>query len=220
MKPSPLGSTIVFHLGAVPITRPVLTTWIIMAVLAGSARWLTRDLREHPALRQTVLETLVGTLRREIEQVMRRDAQPFLPLLATLFLFLTTANLVGVLPGLQAPTARIETPAALAAIVFLSVHYFGVRGRGFVGYLAGFAQPKLVMLPLNVISQVTRTFSLMIRLFGNIMSGEFLLALAVALAGLLVPIPLMALEFLVALVQAYIFTVLATVFIGAAVGGE
>jgi F-type H+-transporting ATPase subunit a len=128
------------------------------------------------------------------------------------------ANLSGVLPGVEAPTAKIETPAALALIVFISVHYFGVRARGFFGYLASFAEPKFIMLPFNLVSEVTRTFSLMVRLFGNVMSGGFVIALVVALAGLFVPIPFMALEILLGLIQAYIFTVLATVFIGAAIG--
>ncbi|RTL91221.1 MAG: ATP synthase F0 subunit A, partial [Bradyrhizobiaceae bacterium] len=154
----------------------------------------------------------------QIEDVIRKDARPFLPLLGTLIIFLVVANLSGVLPGVEAPTSKIETPAALALIVFFSVHYFGVRERGLRGYLASFAEPKLIMLPLNILSEITRTFSLMVRLFGNIMSGEFIIGLVVALAGLFVPIPLMALEILVGLVQAYIFTVLATVFIGAAVG--
>ncbi len=96
------------------------------------------------------------------------------------------------------------------------MHYFGIRARGLRGYLASFAKPKLIMLPLNILSELTRTFSLMLRLFGNIMSGEFIIALIVALAGLFVPIPLMALEILIGIVQAYIFTVLAAVFIGAA----
>ena len=117
---------------------------------------------------------------------------------------------------MEAPTSKLETPAALALIVFFSVHYFGIRARGLRGYLASFAKPKLIMLPLNILSELTRTFSLMLRLFGNIMSGEFIIALIVALAGLFVPIPLMALEILIGIVQAYIFTVLAAVFIGAA----
>ena len=117
---------------------------------------------------------------------------------------------------MEAPTSKLETPAALALIVFFSVHFFGIRARGLRGYLASFAKPKLIMLPLNILSELTRTFSLMLRLFGNIMSGEFIVALIVALAGLFVPIPLMALEILIGIVQAYIFTVLAAVFIGAA----
>ena len=220
MIPSPLASSVVFRIGPIPIARPVVTTWGIMVLMALGSRLATRRLRVHPDLPQTALEALILAVCGQIEEVMRRDCGPFLPLLGTLFLYLCAANLSGVVPGVRAPTAGLETPAALATIVFLAVHYFGVRSRGVLGYLASFAQPKLIMLPLNIVSEVTRTFSLMVRLFGNIMSGEFLIALVLALAGLIVPIPLMALEILVAIVQAYIFTVLAAVFIGAAVGGE
>lgn len=218
MQSSPLTSTLLFHIGPVAITRPVVTTWIIMAALALVCRFVTRRLAILPDGRQAVLEGIVIGIAGQIEDVIRKDARPFLPLLGTLFIFLVVANLSGVLPGVEAPTSKIETPAALALIVFFSVHYFGVRARGLRDYLASFAEPKLIMLPLNILSEITRTFSLMVRLFGNVMSGEFVIGLVVALAGLFVPIPLMALEILVGLVQAYIFTVLATVFIGAAVG--
>ncbi|MBR1140728.1 MAG: F0F1 ATP synthase subunit A [Bradyrhizobium sp.] len=218
MQSSPLTSTLLFHIGPVAITRPVVTTWVIMAALALVCRFVTRRLAILPDGRQALLEGIVTSVAGQIEDVIRKDARPFLPLLGTLIIFLVVANLSGVLPGVEAPTSKIETPAALALIVFFSVHYFGVRERGLRGYLASFAEPKLIMLPLNILSEITRTFSLMVRLFGNIMSGEFIIGLVVALAGLFVPIPLMALEILVGLVQAYIFTVLATVFIGAAVG--
>lgn len=220
MTPSPLVPSVVFRIGPIPIAGPVVTTWIIMVLMALGSRLATRRLRLHPDLPQTALEAVIVAVSGQIEEVMRGDPGPFLPLLGTLFIYLCVANLSGVVPGVRAPTASLETPAALAATVFFAVHYFGVRSRGILGYLASFAQPKLIMLPLNIVSGVTRTFSLMVRLFGNIMSGEFLIALVVALAGLIVPIPLMALEILVAIVQAYIFTVLAAVFIGAAVGGE
>ena len=217
MAPSPLASAILFRLGPLAITRPVVTTWAIMAVLTVVSWLVTRRLRLHPDRRQTVLELIVTGIMAQIDEVIRKNPRPFLPLLGTLFIFLVAANLSGVLPGVDAPTGKLETPAALALIVFVAVHYFGVRARGPFGYLASFAKPKLIMLPLNIVSEITRTFSLMVRLFGNVMSGEFVIALVVALAGLFVPIPLMALEILVGLVQAYIFTVLATVFIGAAV---
>jgi F-type H+-transporting ATPase subunit a len=217
MDSSPLASTILFHVGPVAITRPVATTWGIMLVLTLGSWLLTRRLKQRADRRQAVLEIVVTGILGQIEAVIRKDARPLLPLLGTLFIFLVFANLSGVLPGTEAPTAKIETPAALALIVFFSVHYFGVRAQGALGYLASFAKPKLIMLPLNIVSELTRTFSLMIRLFGNVMSGEFIIALVVALAGLFVPIPLMALEILLGLVQAYIFTVLATVFIGAAI---
>lgn len=217
---SPLATVVAFHVGSIGVTRPVVTTWAIMLVLV-SASWVsTRRLELTPTRRQAVLELLVTGIMSQIEDVIRSDARPLLPLLGTLFIFLLAANISGILPGVQAPTAHLETPAALALIVFLAVHVFGVRARGLVGYLGSFAQPKLLMLPLNVLSEITRTFSLMVRLFGNIMSGEFLIALVLALAGLLLPVPLMALELLIGVVQAYIFTVLATVFIGAAVSGE
>jgi F-type H+-transporting ATPase subunit a len=217
MAPSPLASAVLFRLGPLAITRPAVTTWAIMAVLILVSRLVTRRLKLHPDQRQTVLELIVTGIMAQIDQVIRKNPRPFLPLLGTLFIFLVAANLSGVLPGVEAPTGKLETPAALAVIVFAAVHYFGVRARGFLGYLTSFAKPKLIMLPLNIVSQLTRTFSLMVRLFGNVMSGEFVIALVVALAGLFLPIPLMALAILVGLVQAYIFTVLATVFIGAAV---
>jgi F-type H+-transporting ATPase subunit a len=218
MLDSPLTSVILFHLGPIAITRPLVTTWVIMLVLIAACWGITRRLQVRPDGRQAVLEIVVTGIAQQIEDVIRKDPRPFLPLLGTLFIFVVTANLSGLLPGVQAPTSKLETPAALALIVFFSVHYFGVRARGLRGYLASFAEPKLIMLPLNIVSQLTRTFSLMVRLFGNVMSGEFVIALVVALAGLFVPIPLMVLEILVGIVQAYIFTVLATIFVGAAVG--
>ena len=216
MQASPLTSTVLFHLGPVTITRPVVTTWVLILVLTAACWLVTRRLKALPDGRQAVLEIVVTGIAAQIEDVIRKDSRPFLPLLGTLFIFLVTANLSGLLPGVEAPTSKLETPAALALIVFFSVHFFGIRARGLRGYLASFAKPKLIMLPLNILSELTRTFSLMLRLFGNIMSGEFIIALIVALAGLFVPIPLMALEILIGIVQAYIFTVLAAVFIGAA----
>ncbi len=219
MDASPLISRVLFHLGPIPITQPVVTTWGIMLILAGASWLVTRRLQLRADRTQAMFEVVVSGILRQIENVIGRDARALLPLLGTLFIFLVAANLSAVLPGTQAPTARLETPAALAFVVFVSVHYFGVRARGLLGYLASFAKPKLIMLPLNLLSEVTRTFSLMVRLLGNVMSGEFVIALVVALAGLFVPIPFMALEILLGLVQAYIFTVLAAVFIGAAIGG-
>ena len=189
-----------------------------MVLLAAICRIVTQRAHALPGAGQAVLEIIVTGIAQQIEEIIRRDARPFLPLLGTIFIFLVVANLSGLVPGMEAPTGKLETPAALALIVFCSVHYYGVRARGLRGYLASFAEPKLIMLPLNIMSEITRTFSLMVRLFGNVMSGEFVIAMVVALAGLFVPIPLMVLEILVGLVQAYIFTVLAAVFIGAAVG--
>ena len=217
MESSPLASTVLFHLGNIGITRPVVTTWAIIVILAIVSWMATRRLAREAGHRHTLVEIFVVALLDHFSAIIGRDARPLLPLLGTLLIFLVVANLSGILPGVEAPTAKLETPAALALIVFFAVHYFGIRARGLLGYLAGFARPKLIMLPLNLLSEITRTFSLMVRLFGNVMSGEFIIGLVLALAGLFVPIPFMALEILLGLVQAYIFTVLATVFIGAAI---
>jgi len=216
---SPLVSLELFAIGPVIITRPVVTTWVIMAGLTLFCWQATRRLSlAHPGRVQAVLEIVVGLLMSQIEDVLRKDPRPFLPLLGTIFLLLLTCNLSGLIPGVEAPTSKLETTGALALVVFISVQGFGIRTQGLGHYLSSFAEPKFFMLPLNLLSEFTRHFSLAIRLFGNVMSGEFIIAMILALAGLLVPIPLMALEILVGIVQAYIFTILATVFIGAAIG--
>jgi F-type H+-transporting ATPase subunit a len=214
---SPLSAKVVFHLGPVPITEPVVTTWGLMAVLAIGCALATRKLGTEPGKAQAVLELVVTTIENQIRETLRTDPRPYLPFLASLFIFIAGANLLALAPGLEPPTAHLETDAALAVIVFFAVHYFGVRAFGWRGYLAGFARPTWVMLPLNVVSEITRTFSLMVRLFGNIMSGVFVIGVVLSLVGLFVPIPFMALELLTGLIQAYIFTVLAMVFIGGAV---
>jgi F-type H+-transporting ATPase subunit a len=165
-----------------------------------------------------LLELAIDTIKNQLSDAMGVDVSLFFPLLATLFAFLAVANLSGLIPAITPPTASIETPAALALIVFFAVHYYGVRTIGLTGYLKSFAKPTILMLPLNIVGQITRTFSLMVRLFGNIMSGEFVIGIILAFAGLFVPIPLLALEVVVGIVQAYIFTVLAAVFIAAGVG--
>lgn len=218
MESSPLTQVVVFSAGAVPITLTVVTTWAIMLVLAVLCWIASRRLSLHPGGWQTFVELVVETIAEQLRDVINRDPEPFLPLIGTLLIFLTVANVSGVLPGVEPPTARIETDAALGVIVFFSVHVYGIRARGLGGYLRAYLKPSPFLLPLNVLSEFTRIFSLMIRLFGNVMSHGFVIAIVISLAGLLVPIPIMALAILIGLVQAYIFTVLAAVFIGAALG--
>jgi F-type H+-transporting ATPase subunit a len=218
MHANPLKTEILFYLGPIPIAEAVVTTWVIMALLV-LVSWLSvRKASVDAGPLQTALEIVIETITTQVSEVMGQNAVRYVPLIGTLFLFLVCANLSAALPGAQAPTAHIETPAALAAIVFFSVHYFGIRSRGWREYIRRYTRPSLFLLPLNILSEITRTFSLMIRLFGNMMSHEFVLAIVAFLAGLLVPIPFLALGILIGLIQAYIFTVLAAVFIGAAVG--
>jgi len=210
-KTSLINAPIVFHIGPVPIGLEVLTTWVIMAVLVGVAWYGSRRLSvTRPGRFQVVLEMAVGFLGAEPDT--------FLPLIGTLFLYIVTCNLSPLLPGVKPPTASFETTGALGLIVFCTVHILGVRRRGLVGYLRTYLQPTVIFLPLNVLGELTRTFALMVRLAGNIMSHELTIAVIIGLVGLLVPIPFMALSILVGLVQAYIFTILAAVFIGGAMG--
>ncbi|MDP4034364.1 MAG: F0F1 ATP synthase subunit A [Pseudorhodobacter sp.] len=217
MMDSPLVSLPLFQIGPVPITSAIVTTWVIMTVLVLGAFVLTRRLDLIPTRRQAALELLVGTLDDQIRETTGAQPAPYRGLIGTLFLFILVANWSSLVPGLDPPTAQLETDAALAILVFLSVIWFGLRGAGVRGYLRSFATPNPVMIPLNMLQSVTRAFSMFVRLFGNVISGVFVIGIVASMAGLLVPIPLMALDLLIGLVQAYIFAVLAMVFITAAV---
>ncbi len=215
---SPLASVPLFHLGPVPITEAVAATWAIMAALAGGALLLRRRLSLEPSVKQSAFELIVETVDDQIRDTMDADPGPYRGFIGTLFAFIFVANWTTLIPGVEPPTAHLETDAALALLVFLAIIWFGVRAGGVRGYLATFATPSLVMVPLNVIESITRTFSLLVRLFGNVMSGVFVIGIVLSLAGLLVPIPLMALDLLTGAVQAYIFAILAMVFIAGAIG--
>jgi F-type H+-transporting ATPase subunit a len=217
MKSSPLELEPGFQLGSVPISKPVVVTWCLMAALTLVSALVTRRLALRPRTGQAALELFVETLDAQIEDTIGASPAPYRALLGTIFLFVLVANWSSLIPGVEPPTARLETDAALALVVFCATIFHGVRTRGPFGYLATFAEPSFVMIPLNLVEQITRTFSLIIRLFGNIMSGVFVVGIVLSLAGLLVPIPLMALDLLTGAVQAYIFATLAMVFIGAAV---
>lgn len=214
---SPLQSHVLFTIGPVPISQPVVTTWGIMAILAIGSWTLTRELDIRPTRVQAMLELVVETIASQIRETMEVEPRCYLPLIGTLFLFLLAANWSSLIPGLEPPTATLETDAALALIVFGATLWFGVRALGARAYLATFTRPSILLTPLNIIELFTRSFSLMVRLFGNVMSGVFMIGVVLSLAGLLVPIPLMALEMLTGTVQAYIFSALAMVFIGSAI---
>ena len=214
---SPLASPALFHLGPVPITAGVVVTWGIMAVLTIGAMLATRRLSLHPGKLQAALELIVETVDSQIRDTMRVEPAPYRAFIGSLFAFIFVANWSTLVPGVEPPTAHLETDAALALLVFLAVIRFGVRAGGVGGYLRSFATPNPIMIPLNFIESLTRTFSLLVRLFGNVMSGVFVVGIVLSLAGLLVPIPLMALDLLTGAVQAYIFATLAMVFIASAV---
>ncbi len=215
---SPLASVALFHLGPVPITEGVLATWAIMMVLVLGGIFISRRLSLVPSATQTAFELIVDTVDGQIRDTMQVEPAPYRAFIGTLFVFIFMANWSSLVPGVQPPTAHLETDAALALVVFAAVIWFGIRAGGVRGYLATFASPSPIMIPLNFIESITRTFSLLVRLFGNVMSGVFVIGIVLSLAGFLVPIPLMALDLLTGAVQAYIFAILAMVFIAGAVG--
>jgi F-type H+-transporting ATPase subunit a len=217
MIESPLSLDTAFTLGPVRVTVPVVVTWGLMGALTLASFLITRRLRIRPGRGQAALELVVSAIEGQIRDTMGVAPRPYLPLIGTLFLFILEANWSSLIPGLEPPTGRIETDAALALIVFFAVIWFGIRARGVIGYLKTFAEPTFIMIPLNRVETFTRTFSLIVRLFGNVMSGAFIIAIILSLAGLIVPIPFMGIELLIGAIQAYIFTVLAMVFIGSAI---
>jgi F-type H+-transporting ATPase subunit a len=214
---SPLTSIALFHIGPVPISEAVAATWGIMLAMILGSFLLTRRLKLDPSKLQSVFELIVETVDSQIRDTMQADPGPYRAFVGTLFMFIFLANWSTLIPGVEPPTAHLETDAALALLVFLAVIWFGIRAGGVAGYLKTFATPSPIMIPLNFIESITRTFSLLVRLFGNVMSGVFMIGIVLSLAGLLVPIPLMALDLLTGAVQAYIFAILAMVFIAGAI---
>lgn len=217
MTTNPFLHEVLLQLGPLAITTPVVTTWGVMLALVLGAAWLRGRLSVRtPGRVQALVETAFELVQSEMRSTMHTDPAPFLPMIATLFIFILTANVSGLIPGVDPPTAALETDLVLALAVFAAVLGWGIRRRGLRGYLRSYAQPSLLVLPLNLIEALTRIVSMSVRLFGNIMSGVVISTVVLGLAGLIVPVPFMALELLTGLIQAYIFTVLAMVFIAAA----
>lgn len=206
-----------FNLGPIHIGTTVLTTWLLMALLVGLA-WLgTRRLSlDAPSRGQTLLEGAVLALRQAIEDAAPEHAERLLPFIGTLWLFIATANLAGLVPGLRSPTGDLSLTVALALLVFVSVHWFGIRIDGARVYVRHYLDPNPILLPFHLLGEVTRTLALAVRLFGNMMSLEMAALLVLLVAGFLAPIPILMLHIIEALVQAYIFGTLALVYVAGA----
>lgn len=204
------------QLGIFVITEPVLVTWGIMLALAAGSWIVTRRLSPDPGPVQVGLEGLLNATDEAIRAVLPEQTTRLLPFIATLWLFIVVANLSGLIPGVHAPTSDVSTTLALAVLVFLSVHWFGIRAKGLKAYLRHYLTPMPLMLPFHLMSELTRTLALAIRLFGNMMSLEMAALLVLLVAGFLVPIPLLMLHIVEALIQAYIFGMLALIYIAGA----
>jgi len=211
-------TSIVFDAYGIAINATIVNTWIIMAVLVGASAFITRNLRpEVPPNRwRTTLEVIVNAIVGQIAEITERRDPRVLYFTGTLFLFIVTANLLTVVPGFDTPTASLSTTAALALAVLIAVPLFGVGSRGVGGYLKTYIEPSFIMLPFNIISEFSRGISLAIRLYGNIMSGAVIAVILLGVAPFFFPVVMDMLGLLTGVIQAYIFAILATVYISSA----
>lgn len=232
-----------WHWGPLPVSATLVFTWVVLAVLVTAAWLITRRLRPGPPRSrwQALLEMIVELVYRQIGDIAHRDPRPFLPFIGTLFLFILVSNLLAVVPGFIPPTASLSTTLALALCVFVAVPVYGIASEGVLGYLKNYIKPTVFMLPFNIIGELSRTLALAVRLFGNIMSGgkivaivlavavpwveslllsgsfmDRLAAVPVALGPLLFAVVISLLGLLTGVIQAYIFAILAIVYIASA----
>lgn len=212
-----LDSHVLCHLGPLALNMTLVMTWIVMAVAAGLSWLVTRHLVvEHPSHAQVFLEAVVGTIHGQVAEIVEEEPGPILPFVGTLFVFISLSSLLSVVPGFHPPTGSLSTTGALALCVFVAVPLFGIARQGLAGYLKTYLEPTLFMLPFHVMSELTRTLSLAVRLFGNVMSGTLMGGVLLSLTPLLFPVVMQAFELLIGQVQAYIFAVLATVYLASA----
>jgi len=210
----------ILELGPVAITNTVVTTWAIMGVLWLLALLVSRRLRVDPGPLQTAVEGIVSTIEDAVAAVAPRYASHIMPFIGSLWIFLVVANLSGLIPGVHAPTRDLSATAALAFLVFLSTHWFGIRIQGLRNYLRHYLMPSPILLPFHLISEVTRIIALAVRLFGNIMSLEMAALLILLVAGFLAPVPILMLHIVEALVQAYIFGMLALIYVAGGIHSQ
>jgi F-type H+-transporting ATPase subunit a len=204
--------------GPLRLNATIVHTWVVMAVLVLGAYLATRRVSAsmRPGRWQSLLEVLVTGMREQIRDVSQHDPGPYLPFVGTLFLFIASANVLAVVPGFAPPTGSLSTTTALALCVLVAVPLFGIAERGLGGYLMGYIRPTVFMLPFNIIGETSRTVALAVRLYGNVMSGTVIAAILLSLVPFFFPIVMQVLGLLTGLIQAYIFAVLAMVYIASA----
>lgn len=204
--------------GPVRISATLLWTWVVMAVLAAGSWAITRSYARAREMTpgQNLLEAVVATIDTQIREASGQDSRPFLPFIGTLFLFIVVSNVMGIVPGVHPPTGSLSTTAALAVCVFIAVPIFGIRRQGLRSYLRQYVQPSIVMLPFNIIGELSRTLALAVRLFGNVMSGTIIAALLLGIAPLFFPVAMQLFGLVIGVIQAYIFAILAMIYIASA----
>ena len=217
-----LDSVVLWHWGPILLNATILYTWLVMGLLALGSWLITRKLTTGARIPkwQNLLEVLVAGMREQIRQVSQQDPGPYLPFIGTLFIFISVANLLAIVPGYHPPTDSLSTTAALALCVLVAVPVFGIAQQGLRGYLSHYLKPTVLMLPFHILSELTRSLALAVRLFGNVMSGAMLGAILLAVVPLFFPLVMQLLELLIGQVQAFIFAVLATVYIASAIQAQ
>lgn len=200
------------------VNATIVYTWLVMGLLVLGSWYITGTLSTGPRLPrwQNALEVLIEGILGQIRDVSQQDPRRYLPFIGTLFIFIAVANVLSIVPGYHPPTGSLSTTAALALCVFFAVPIFGIAQQGFVEYVKHYTHPTPFMIPFHILGEISRTFALAVRLFGNVMSGTTVGAILLAIVPLFVPILMQALELLIGLIQAYIFAVLAMVYIAAA----
>ncbi|WP_372921107.1 F0F1 ATP synthase subunit A [Roseovarius sp.] len=200
------------------LNATIVFTWGVMALLVVLSWIITTRLSEGETVSrwQVMLEVVVTTIRDQIDEVGASDPERYLPFIGTLFLFIATANLLTILPGYQPPTGSLSTTAALAICVLIAVPLFSITRRGLRAYLKSYLRPSPFMLPFNLISELSRTIALAVRLYGNVMSGTVIVGILISVAPFFFPVLMQLLGLLTGLIQAYIFAILAMVYIASA----
>lgn len=217
MELSP-DSMILWQRGAFTLNATIVFTWVVMAVLSLGSWLVTRRLASQgkTSRRQNLMETLVTFLNDQIRATSRQEPGRYLPFVGTLFLFIAVSNTLEIIPGFHPPTGSLSTTAALAICVFIAVPFYGVWQKGLLGYLKHYVKPSVFMAPFEIIGEFSRTLALAVRLYGNIMSGTIIVGILLSIAPLFFPLVMQALGLLIGLIQAYIFAVLAMVYIASA----
>ncbi|SFC24728.1 ATP synthase F0 subcomplex A subunit [Alkalibacterium subtropicum] len=208
--------------GFARITATLVFTWIIMILLAGISYMFTRNLKVEGEISkgQNILEALIETINSQIRQISQQEPGKYLPFIGTLFIFILVSNVLSIVPGFIPPTGSLNTTVALALCVFMAVPKYGIDDRGFAGYLKQYIKPTFIMLPFNIISEVSRTLSLAVRLYGNVLSTSIIAAILLGVVPLFFPVVIQALGLLTGVIQAYIFAILAIVYIASATKKE
>lgn len=212
--------TEVFRLGPIAVTNTVVVTWGIMGGLAVAAWAVSRRLAATPGPWQVVVEGIVAAIEGAIRAVLPEHYRQVMPFIATLWIFIGVANLVSLIPGVRSPTGDLSLTAGLAILVFLAVHWYGIKSHGLKSYLRHYLQPNPILLPFHLIGEVTRILALAVRLFGNIFSLQMAALLVLLVAGFLAPVPLLVLHIIEAVVQAYIFGMLALIYVAGAIQSQ